>query len=63
MASILKFVARDVDEQHRIRGSAEGPCQIVIFPGIRYERWAEDDAAPKPTPRPKRRRTRRARPN
>lgn len=62
MASILKFIARDVGEQRRTRGSADGPCQIVIFPGVRYERWAEDDA-PKPTPRPKRRRTRRARPN
>lgn len=62
MASILKFVVRDVHGRRRSLEDTSGPCQIVIFPGVRYERWTEEEA-PKPTPRPKRRRARRARPN
>lgn len=62
MASILKFVARDARVRQETQGYGDEPCQIVIFPGVRYERWAEEEA-PKPTPRPKRRRSRRARPN
>ena len=38
------------------------PCEIVIFPGIRYERWDSQAAAPtKPAPaRGKKRRSRKA---
>ena len=59
MASILKFVARNRTQPER-SGATAGQCEIVIFPGVRYERW-QDEETPKPTPRPKRRRTRRAR--
>ena len=35
------------------------PCEIVIFPGVRYERWSgETPPAPTPAPAPKRRRRR-----
>ena len=60
MASILQFVARTDQVRSRISSEAALPCQIVIFPGVRYERW-EDDGGNKPTPRPKRKRARRAR--
>jgi len=42
MATILEFRASDeklLRPRHRKSGSAE----IVIFPGIRYERWRERD--------------------
>ena len=60
MASILQFVARTDQVRRRISSEAVSQCQIVIFPGVRYERW-EDNVANKPTPKPKRKRTRRAR--
>ncbi|MEZ5816287.1 MAG: hypothetical protein R3D44_04315 [Hyphomicrobiaceae bacterium] len=44
MATILEFRASDAGtkrSRHRSGGSAE----IVIFPGIRYERWLERDGS------------------
>ena len=46
MATILEFPQSD----HVARGSENGSghaCEIIIFPGIRYERW-EDAAPPSP---------------
>ncbi len=60
MASILQFVARTYPVRRRISSEAVLQCQIVIFPGVRYERW-EEDGGNKPTPQPKRKRARRAR--
>jgi len=43
MATILEFRASDEKQlrpRHRERGSS---AEIVIFPGIRYERWRERD--------------------
>ena len=43
-----------------VEGGSTRACEIVIFPGVRYERW-EDDSA-KPTPQKKKKaRKRRAR--
>ena len=60
MASILQFVARTDQVRRRISSEAVLQCQIVIFPGVRYERL-EEDGGNKPTPKPKRKRARRAR--
>lgn len=60
MASILQFVARTAQVRRHISSEAIQQCQIVIFPGVRYERW-EDNSENKPTPQPKRKRNRRAR--
>lgn len=60
MAEILKFVWKD-PALRRGRDVAErGACEIVIFPGVRYERWTESTPpAPAPKPAPKKRRRRR----
>jgi hypothetical protein len=52
MATILEFRSRTMREpaRHLSGGSAE----IVLFPGVRYERWAED-----PQPKPKAKKARR----
>ena len=60
MASILQFVARTEQVRRRISSEAVLQCQIVIFPGVRYERW-DDDGGNNPTPQPKRKRALRAR--
>jgi hypothetical protein len=42
---------------HRIERE---PCEIVIFPGVRYERWTSDNPpAPTPEPAPSKKRGRR----
>lgn len=51
MASILEF--RSLTANAKPRSAAEGtrgPADIVLFPGVRYERMAED-AAPEQKPR------------
>lgn len=54
MASILEFrqpvcAVRRANGQH----PAVGPADIVLFPGVRYERWGEASAEPaKPGRRP-----------
>ena len=61
MASILKFVARADYARRRtmVEGKVEKTCQIVIFPGVRYERWnADDKTSAPPTKRSRRRRAR-----
>ena len=40
MATILEFRASD-ERLSRPRRNTSGPAEIVIFPGIRYERWRE----------------------
>jgi hypothetical protein len=42
MATILEFRASD-ERPPRRRRSESGPAEVVIFPGIRYERWRERD--------------------
>lgn len=57
MATILEFRAGRVRESHSAR-LPESSAEIVIFPGIRYERWEEGEA-PAPAPAiPKARRQR-----
>ena len=61
MASILKFVVPRRRDGASASGSDRkaGQCEIVIFPGVRYERWGDGDDKPS-APRVKRRRRRRA---
>ena len=28
-------------------------CEVILFPGVRYERWAEAPSQPKPTKKPR----------
>jgi hypothetical protein len=63
MASILEFRQPALqerpasDRQASTRsGGATGPADIVLFPGVRYERWAE---APEQPAKPRRRARRR----
>ena len=61
MADILDFRPADDKTGRRARHTAQASgCEIVIFPGVRYERW-EDDGGNNPTPQPKRKRALRAR--
>jgi hypothetical protein len=61
MASILKFVAPPRRDSATVDGGdgKSGQCEIVIFPGARYERWSDGDDKPA-APSTKRRRRRRA---
>ncbi|MGD9804748.1 MAG: hypothetical protein AB7E81_23210 [Hyphomicrobiaceae bacterium] len=43
MATILEFRASD-ERFLRPRHHKSGSAEIVIFPGIRYERWREREA-------------------
>lgn len=59
MASILEFRRspfryRPLIDQRGANSSAD----IVLFPGVRYERWSEEEAASKPRSRRSRRRDR-----
>ena len=59
MADIVKLDWLDQPRRSRARaGRPTQPCEIVIFPGVRYERWVEEQTPPAPTPAPKRRRRR-----
>lgn len=54
MATILAFRAHGMKSQSGLpRAAHVAPAEIVIFPGIRYERWEETPSQP---------RSRRARP-
>jgi len=56
MASVLEFrrPALDCRQSAPKRGSAS--ADIVLFPGVRYERWSEVPAEPAPARRRARRR-------
>lgn len=57
MASILEFKpAAFGSRQEAERNEAAGSADIVLFPGVRYERWTE---APSESDAPPRRRARR----
>jgi hypothetical protein len=48
MAEILAFRQRDGSERVAKRRARNVPAQIIIFPGVRYERWSDVPPAPKP---------------
>ena len=66
MGKIVEFAGRSNPASWRPRsdatasaGAAVQRCEIIIFPGVRYERW--DDAAstpPAPAPEPGKKRRR-----
>lgn len=57
MASILEFRPPEFEGRREVaRREPAGPADIVLFPGVRYERWAE--GAPEPA-KPRRRARRR----
>lgn len=47
MASILEFRAPALQcRQINGNGMAAGTADIVLFPGVRYERWADGEREP-----------------
>jgi len=48
MADILAFRQRDGSERATRRRARRAPAQIIIFPGVRYERWSDIPPSPKP---------------
>lgn len=56
MASILEY--RRNPNAPRKTAEITAPCQIIRFPGVRYERWSEPV---KPAGKPKRPRRKRSR--
>ena len=61
MGNILEFVVRHDRVRRRpvLVGGVRPPCEIVILPCVRYERF--DDNGSKPTPHKKKGRRRRVR--
>ncbi len=49
MATILKFRPAGDDGRRRVGDATDRGCEIVLFPGVRYERWAEPQVA-RPSP-------------
>jgi hypothetical protein len=58
MASILEFRRPEFSSRLGARVSAGGSdtADIVLFPGVRYERWSEEQPAPPQRTRRARRR-------
>jgi len=57
MASILEFRQPALgSRQMTTRRGVVASADIVFFPGVRYERWAEADARPAEKPRHRTRR-------
>lgn len=56
MATILDFRPSGSRSGAENAGAARAPCEIVIFPGVRYERWeaASMPVSAKPRSRPRR---------
>lgn len=54
MATILEFRAQSREAPVGAARSTSRTAEVVLFPGVRYERWGE--AAPQPAPRKGRRR-------
>ena len=57
MATIINIAERSRSATRDQQGQPQRPasCEIVIFPGVRYERWQEDDTPPAPRRKRKRR--------
>ena len=52
MGKIVEFAGRTMTTGQRPAGPGRAQqCEIVIFPGVRYERWDSDASAP-PAPEP-----------
>jgi hypothetical protein len=41
MAQILTFRKGELRRQENDGTAGAVPCEVIIFPGIRYERWGE----------------------
>ena len=52
MATILEFRASSQKPARPVRRRIRRSAEIVIFPGIRYERWNEPQAQPGNTQAP-----------
>jgi hypothetical protein len=43
--SLKRDVAPPGDDATDLKGCAGEPAQIILFPGVRYERWHEEQGA------------------
>jgi hypothetical protein len=57
MATILEFRAQSLKASGVDRLGGSGSAEIVLFPGVRYERWSGDETE-KPKSKKSRRRDR-----
>ena len=48
MAHIVEFRPPSNRSERRPRADAPAAAEIILFPGVRYERW-EDDTPPAPS--------------
>jgi len=48
MADILAFRQREHTDRAPRRRSRKASAEIIIFPGVRYERWSDEPTTPKP---------------
>ena len=65
MGKIVEFAGRSNPASWRPRsdatasaGAAVQRCEIIIFPGVRYERWDAASTPPAPAPEPGKKRRR-----
>ncbi len=47
MATIFELKAANTAPRGGTERRTDGACEIILFPGVRYERWTEPAAAPK----------------
>jgi len=44
MAKILEFHCRETESEGAQKSGREGaPAEVIVFPGVRYERWEQPD--------------------
>jgi hypothetical protein len=55
MATVLEY--RRIVAPTREPFSSDGPCQIILFPGVRYERWGVPVKPDKKPKKPRRKRS------
>jgi hypothetical protein len=47
MAKILSFRTPEFRSGYEARQCADHSAEIILFPGVRYERWGDDVGQPK----------------
>lgn len=47
MANIVELRAARARYERRSRAETTGVAEVVLFPGVRYDRWSEQTAVPR----------------
>jgi hypothetical protein len=59
MAKILNFRPVELRREAGEAPAARASAQVIVFPGVRYERWDSDEPAARPQSTPRKRGQRR----